>query len=170
MAHLVVGTRLFGRIHYVPGVFHIATEFAHVNVLPILPLRSWVVLGERPAAIGSNWVGRRIRLRLKSVLLAWLLVVGVPPLAMLPILTCVFWKFASPPSSPRHGHDVVVACSASLIAVLFSCAYFSMPRWPVFRRPSYRAAMEAAAEAGLDDATLNHIIDFYERAGQSPNP
>ena len=43
----VLGTRLFGGTDTVPGLFHVATKFFHINFLPLVPLSSYLVLKRR---------------------------------------------------------------------------------------------------------------------------
>jgi hypothetical protein len=62
---LILGTRLFGKVDVVPGAFHVATRFFHLNFLPLWPASSWVVLpgGDRGVKLSA--------LRWSSVLMAW---------------------------------------------------------------------------------------------------
>lgn len=79
---MIVGKRLCGRIDRVPGLLHVATEFYHVNWLPLLPLRSWIVFdgSERSQWGGSGgwnqwsvkWRGVPVPLSMRSILAAWL--------------------------------------------------------------------------------------------------
>jgi hypothetical protein len=38
------GSRLYGRVDEAPGLFHVATMFCHLWFLPLVPLRSYLVL------------------------------------------------------------------------------------------------------------------------------
>jgi hypothetical protein len=66
----IFGTRLYGKVDHVPGLFYIATTFGHVNFLPLMPLQSYLVLDdgqERAIPLPTSW---------KSVLVAWFRAVG----------------------------------------------------------------------------------------------
>jgi hypothetical protein len=64
------GQHLFGQVDRVPGVFYVSTMFWHVNFLPLVPLRSHVVLEGTEKDEGFQ--GVRIPLNLKSVLTGYL--------------------------------------------------------------------------------------------------
>ncbi len=71
----VFGNRLFGKVDQVPGLFHVATKFFHVNFVPLFPLGSWVVLhgSEKSSLTGTSWNGVELeRIRWSSVSMAWL--------------------------------------------------------------------------------------------------
>ena len=83
------GTRLYGRVDVVPGVFHVATEFFHVLLVPLVPLRSWLVLKEE-GVILPRFSGVRIPLSWKSVMAGWIrgfAAIHALPLAMVAIIT-----------------------------------------------------------------------------------
>jgi hypothetical protein len=72
---IIFGTRLFGKVDAVPGVFHVATKFFHLNFLPLIPTSSWVVLEgtQEQGLTGSSWRGVELSsIRMSSVLMAWL--------------------------------------------------------------------------------------------------
>ncbi len=64
---IVYGSRLYGRALVVPGVFHVATEFAHIYYIPLIPIRSWIVFSQQ----GRRWEGKPIGWSLRSILCAW---------------------------------------------------------------------------------------------------
>ena len=61
----LIGSRLFGKVDVVPGAFHVATRFWHVNFLPLIPVGSFVVLpgGARGFELGA--------IRWGSATMAW---------------------------------------------------------------------------------------------------
>jgi len=64
------GTRLYGKVDEVPGLFHVATVFFHVQFIPVLPRRSVLVLGDQYRA--SKQRAFAIPLNGKSILFAWI--------------------------------------------------------------------------------------------------
>src|SRR5262245_6575288 len=58
-----------GKVDQFAGLFHVVTEFFHVNFLPLVPVRSFLVAGAAPA--GSPAGEMPIRISAKSVLTAW---------------------------------------------------------------------------------------------------
>lgn len=43
---MVFGTRMFGKCDRVPGLFYVATIFAHINYLPLLPTKTYLVFDD----------------------------------------------------------------------------------------------------------------------------
>jgi hypothetical protein len=63
----IFGTRRFGKVDHVPGLFYVVTSFHHLWFFPLIPVESYVIV--------EGTGGRRglpIALCLKSVLIAWL--------------------------------------------------------------------------------------------------
>jgi hypothetical protein len=72
---IFVGTRLFGKVHHVPGHFYVATRFAHVNFIPLVPTGSWLVQdGTHSSGLtASRWRGWQLPgVHWRSVGMAWL--------------------------------------------------------------------------------------------------
>lgn len=66
----VFGTQRYGKVDQVPGLFHVATEFFHVQYIPLIPVKSWLVIdstvqGGRFRGVPLGWYG-------KSIFFAWL--------------------------------------------------------------------------------------------------
>jgi len=66
----VFGTRLFGQVDRVAGLFSVRTKFFHVNFVPLIPLSSYLVFEEKGGSAGRGIELKK--LRWNSVLLAWL--------------------------------------------------------------------------------------------------
>lgn len=66
----VYGEHLFGRVHSTPGLFYVATMFWHINFVPLIPLRTFVVLEGTEKDEGFH--GKRIRMSFRSVLAGYL--------------------------------------------------------------------------------------------------
>ena len=63
----IFGTRLFGKVDEVSGYFHVATEFFHIDYVPLFPVKSWIVTSQS----GGQWDGVEIPICRKSMMLAW---------------------------------------------------------------------------------------------------
>src|SRR4051812_50211547 len=63
----IFGSRLYGKVDQVPGVFHVATKFGHLNFIPLIPMESYIVLSTQ----GKQFSGVRIPMSGKSVLVTW---------------------------------------------------------------------------------------------------
>jgi hypothetical protein len=63
---IIFGTRTFGKVDQVPGLFYVVTRFGHFDFLPLIPMESYVLMddgSQRGVPIGTSG---------KSVLVAWL--------------------------------------------------------------------------------------------------
>src|SRR5947209_3551118 len=69
MLPTISGERLFGKVDRVPGVCYVATMFAHINFLPLVPIRSYIVVEGTESS--KEFRGRPIPLNLKSVFVAY---------------------------------------------------------------------------------------------------
>jgi hypothetical protein len=65
---VIFGSRLMGKVDVVPGMFHVATQFGHINYLPLIPLKTYLILSQN----GDQFRGMPISLSFKSILMAWL--------------------------------------------------------------------------------------------------
>jgi hypothetical protein len=65
------GTRLYGKVDQVPGLFHVATQFFYLQYLPLIPLGSYLVLHGTEKDDGG-FSGRKLRLSGNSVLFAYM--------------------------------------------------------------------------------------------------
>ena len=66
----VFGTRLFGQVDRVAGLFSVRTRFFHINFVPLVPLASYLIFEEKSGS-GNRGIELK-KLRWNSVLLAWL--------------------------------------------------------------------------------------------------
>ena len=73
----VFGSRLYGKVDNVKGLFHVATKFGHFDYFPLFPMGSWLVTEKD----GNGWRGIPIPVSLKSVLMGWMRAVALFALA-----------------------------------------------------------------------------------------
>lgn len=75
---IIFGRRLMGETDAVPGLFHVKTQFFHVDFIPLVPIKSYLVLtvaGEMDRAVEIPVSG-------KSVLAAWMRFLSVVALLL----------------------------------------------------------------------------------------
>jgi hypothetical protein len=129
---IIWGSRLYGKVDAVPGMFHVATQFGHLWYIPLIPMGSHVVVSQE----GNGWRGMPIPFSFKSMLTAW--VRGA--LIVATILAC-FTCFAVL-SDPRH------TAASKALPVLAACALLSATilswRWKWVRLASYERAVQLA--------------------------
>jgi hypothetical protein len=63
---LIFGERLGGKVDRVPGLFYVGTMFFHVDYVPLIPLRSYIIF--QGTEQGEAFQGKQIKLSSRSVL------------------------------------------------------------------------------------------------------
>jgi hypothetical protein len=66
---IIWGSRLYGKVDRVPGLFYVATVFFHLWFIPLIPTATYVVL--EGSEDGEGWKGVTISLSGKSILAAY---------------------------------------------------------------------------------------------------
>lgn len=83
---IIYGSRLYGKVDVVPGLFHVETRFGHLYYFPLIPIESFAVFSKS----GDQINGVKIPMSFKSILYAWLragmLVASIFSLLMVVIL------------------------------------------------------------------------------------
>jgi hypothetical protein len=64
-----VGSELYGAVDRIPGLCYVATKFAHVFGLPLLPLGTYIVW--EGSEHGEGFQGKRVAMNWKSVLIGY---------------------------------------------------------------------------------------------------
>ena len=57
------GTKSYGKVDNIPGVCHVATDFLHIQFLPLIPVGTYAVCSDKHRV--------RLPLSFKSILMAW---------------------------------------------------------------------------------------------------
>jgi len=65
---IIYGSRLYGKVDVVPGLFHVETKFGHLWYFPLIPVETYLVISKS----GDGFNGIRIPFSFKSVCYAWL--------------------------------------------------------------------------------------------------
>ncbi|MDY3560282.1 hypothetical protein R5W23_001511 [Gemmata sp. JC673] len=63
---IIFGEKSYGKVDRVPGVCYVVTTFAHLNYLPLFPLRSYIVIEGTES--GGEFRGKQIGISLKSMI------------------------------------------------------------------------------------------------------
>jgi hypothetical protein len=63
---IIYGSRIYGRVDYVPTTLFVGTEFFHLYLLPIVPVKSFIILDGTEG--GGSFRGARTRFSFKSIL------------------------------------------------------------------------------------------------------
>jgi hypothetical protein len=150
---IVWGSRLYGKVDVVPGLFHVATRFGHVYYLPLIPLQSFVVLGQH----GDEFRGVPIRLSGKSIVMAWaraflILVALISAIIAMVNLQERDWT--------QWGYPALVAAASAVL--------FGMSMWHrSATRASFVRACALGQQIGLTEAGMAELHKcFGETAGR----
>ncbi len=146
---IVYGTRMLGRVDRVPGMFVVATQFQHVNAIPLFPLRTYIVVSEQD----GKFRGVRIGMNAKSVLLglgrAWgfaaVLVSGIALAAALG-------------SSNARQDAAEPGIAAGSIAIVWAILMWL----PKFKRATRERAMELGRMMKWNEEAMERIGAVYD--------
>jgi hypothetical protein len=145
----VYGSRFMGKVDEVPGLFHVATKFAHVNYIPLIPLESYVIVARTSKGIR----GVQIALSGKSVLFAYL-----RGISFCVALAAAFWAIID---YMGRGSDWPVIGAVALAA---GTLFYFITYYKPFVRASFLRAQQLGAALGLSDQGQSTIQSLY---GQS---
>ncbi len=143
---VIWGSRLYGKVDEVPGLFHVATKFAHLWFIPLLPLGSTVVFSQT----WRGWQGAPIGLNVKSVIWAWtqaLLLILAVLLTTLGVLG-VIAAGSAPPDKPS---TMGFALALLFVGVGAGAGWFFLRRATWLTRASYERAHQLARRIGLNE-------------------
>ncbi len=138
------GTRLYGKVDHVPGLFYVSTHFAYLQFIPLFPTASYLILDGTEGSQGFR--GVKIPMNGKSVLVGYLrasLFVGVLLLAGFGIA--------------KLAKETTVG--AALIAAGLACGLIF---WLSYRltRPGPQRALRLASQAGIEpEVVAKYFVD-----------
>lgn len=152
---IVFGTRLYGKVDEVPGLFHVATNFFHVWYLPLIPVGSVVVLDKR----GGAFRGAKIDLSVKSVLVAWARLW----LFVAAIFAGVFGFGLLAGRTPMWGPGI------AMLVIAAACVACGGAAWAMssIRRANYHRAVQLAEKIGLSEEGLVLIELAFKRVSEA---
>jgi hypothetical protein len=135
---IIWGSRLYGKVDEVPGMFHVATKFGHLWYIPLIPMGSHLIIEQT----GRGWRGVPLGLSGKSVLAAWLRGAGIAGMVVSLIALAVT-------ASDRHGKQGMIE-AACVFAVSLAVTVFAFGS-KALRRASYERASALGEKLGLSD-------------------
>lgn len=153
---IIWGTRLFGRVDEVPGLFHVATRFFHLWYIPLIPLGSSLILSKE----GNSYRGMDISLSGKSVLIAWLrvgLILGTLVLGFVGLVLL---------AATARGGSIWPGIGVEVLAVI--CLVGAILAWTTkgLCHASYERAVQLAERAGMSEEGLVLLELFYGRVSE----
>jgi len=151
----VFGTRLYGKVDEVPGLGHVATNFFHINFVPLIPTKSWFVLEET----SEGWNGAPVSMSGKSIVVAWMRTACV--LAFL--LGGLFALLSLADNRPHMTTDRAIFAS---FAVAGALGFFGLRTRP-FTKASYERALELAEPLGLTPTGKAMLDLAYEQISEA---
>jgi hypothetical protein len=145
----VFGTRLFGKVDTVPGVFHVATKCFHINFVPLIPVQTYVVISQD----GRQFRGVPVSLSFKSFGMAWLRLIA----GLISIVGAILIPLAS--TGNPHDKEMLVPGIGMVVVgvVLLGLSYKFKP----ITHASYDRACSLAKKAGFTDEVIAQIHGVY---------
>jgi hypothetical protein len=153
----VWGSRFFGKVDSVKGLFHVATRFGHLWFIPLIPMGSMVVLDRR----GGTLRGVPIPLSLRSILVAWL---RAALIAAAVIALCGAFATLSDPRAHQSSMPGYGLLAGGVLAVgTFIASYFM----PGVGKAGYARARALAEKIGLKEEGLVIIEHRFGRISEA---
>lgn len=156
-----LGTSLYGKVDQVPGLFHVATRFWHLNYIPLVPVESLIVFDKKSFVKIENEIRAvhspdiLIPLNLRSVLFAWLRTILLVVSTVSSFLTALFVFLVCLGEIRMNEDDWLVVVAFAMISVLlFTILYFSYR----FTRAGPLRALELARMA---DISPEEVAQFF---------
>jgi hypothetical protein len=153
---VVFGTRMYGKVDQVPGVFYVATRFFHIQFVPLIPVGSFLVIDGSES--DDNFQGVSVGLSIKSVFFAWLrafLLLGG-------IIIGIIGVIALLAEGKKGGFDLLEA-----IAMIAACPVMLVGWWFSYRLAyaGPERALRLAHRAGIPPEV---IVEAFAPSGHPP--
>jgi hypothetical protein len=148
----IYGKRMLGKCDRIPGMCHVATQFYHIDYLPLIPVQSWVVISSN----GNQFRGFKIPLSGKSVLLAW-----ARTLTFFAAVATVIWALVL----LVGGRSTIDEWIFPAILAAVSGSLFAFLGWhPICTKASFARACTLAHHMKLNEAGHAQIQQIYGQA------
>jgi hypothetical protein len=131
---IIFGSKNYGKVDHIPGLCYVATQFVHINFVPVWPIKSYVILDgtEQHGA----FQGMAIPMSWKSIFLGWLRA-GLICAAGLALIVALF--------AATVNKSLVAAVAVAAVPV-FGLVYWLTHR---ARRPSEQRAVQLGEHLSL---------------------
>ncbi len=140
---VIWGTQKYGKVDLVPGLFYVASDFAHVQFIPLFPTASYLILDGTQSSKGSH--GVRIPMSGKSVLVGYLRAA-----LFVALLALVGFGIAT------VGKEAIIG--ALLIAAGLFCGLVFLISYKL-TRPGPQRALMLAQQAGIPpEVVAQHFV------------
>jgi len=141
------GTRLYGKVDQVPGLFYVATHFFYLQFIPLIPLTSYLVLAGTENDDGG-FSGRKLGWHGKSILFTYIrlgLFLGGCILAGIALFSL------AEEINPRRGPDWSTISGLAVSSIALFLLFWGSYR---FTHASPTRALQLAAEVGIPPETV----------------
>ncbi len=146
---IVYGVRKFGKVDALENGAHVATQFVHIWFVPLIPLKTHLVVSED----GNNYQGIPLPFSFKSLLAAWLRCFLV-----FSTLGALAVMFAAIAEGEIEGLDAVIAAPIAGVAAAALIATFVLSYRFFKPSPERARELEAKMGGGVDEALLEAIL------------
>ena len=144
---IVWGSRFYGKVDAVPGLFYIVTRFGHLWFIPLIPMGTYLILDEE-----GEERGLEISFSFKSMLLGWLR--GACVMATLFLFIIAF--VANTDGDTMY--SIILA-----VLTIFPIGLFTLTKMPFVQQADYDRARQLAIEAGFEPEAIDYIDSVYGR-------
>lgn len=159
---IIAGSRLYGRVARVPGVFHVATEFMHLYYMPLIPVYSWLVLSEKREGMKTTWTGVKIRMRWMSVFLAWSLGLAIWA-GLAELLTIITWMNPGPVQQATAPQASAFPVGPVSVFASIAIAVILVPRLPWIRYATAEEAAELCERPEVPEAVRVAVKEYFAK-------
>ena len=146
---IVWGSRLYGKVDHVPGLFHVATKFGHLWYIPLIPMESYLVFAQD----GKHFRGMKIGMSGKSILVAWTMAAAVVIGLIAGIMAIALG--ADHPNRVDEWLYPAIACAAAVAVLLVVLLA------PGIRKATHARATALALKAGFTEEGLRVIDEAF---------
>jgi hypothetical protein len=147
---IIWGSKLYGKTDEVPGLFHVATQFGHLDYLPLIPMGSHLIFEESD----DGWRGVPIGFSFKSFLLTW-----TRTAALIGMIGMVVASFVTIPDAWQLGNTREVMSTLGITLSICSVWWY-LCFGKACRRASYDKAVHLAEKHQLGEQALI-LIDLH---------
>ena len=131
----VFGTKTYGKVDHLPGLFYVSTAFFHVNFVPLFPTGSYLIIDD------GKERGMKIGMSGKSIAFAWLRALALA--GGVALIGFGVFELAE-----REMPPALIMILAGILGVLFFFLSYRLAR------PGPRRALRIASEAGIAPEVL----------------